>query len=158
MFPNIKIATYFGYQHARVGALLGRDSGSSSDGDSSNPVGSNDEASDGGDESHHSGKADEGGATPHASDAEMDFDDGGAAAVAVPPPDAVDPVGTGDADPLPLPDPVELAEPLWAPGIQCAEAAPTGKSSCIVCSTGIARNSVRLDYQPYASVHRFFAS
>ena len=132
---------------------MGSDSASSSSSEHTG-VGSGDESSDGGKVSAASEKVGEGGATPHASDMEMEFpDDGGAAAVAPPHADG-DPapdVGGG----APLPDPLLLAAPLWDVGVQRAEMAASGKSSCMVCASLIAFRSVRLDYQPNLSTHRF---
>ena len=56
---------------------------------------------------------------------------------------------------LALPDPMDLAAPLWDLGVEKIDIAPTGKAKCFFCGALIVRGSARLVYYPAKSVIKY---
>ena len=66
-----------------------------------------------------------------------------------------DPHDAPDAEAVPLPDPIVLAEPRWEVGIERAEIATRGSSICYLCSASINRGHCRLKHWQNKSSSRF---
>ena len=54
-----------------------------------------------------------------------------------------------------LPDPVAVAAPAWAPGVDRAEINTSAKTKCVLCNLPIPRNEVRFRYYQFKSQFRF---
>ena len=103
-----------------------------------------DDASDHASDSDHKPLSDDGGGEVHSGDEALDmFEDPSAGADEPIPPidDHMDDAPLVPA--VPLPDPIELGIPAWAPGVEKAEVNNSAKTKCMYCKEAIARSEIR---------------
>ena len=54
----------------------------------------------------------------------------------------------------PLPEPIVLGIPAWAPGVEKADVSKSAKTQCMYCKENIPKGEVRLKFWPFASAFK----